>query len=378
MIGKRRQRRFRLSSNCPGQPGNIGSISTGVLLAISLASTTVWSPGCSNDQGEGGKFSMPPTPVEVAEAKVQKVSDKFEAVGTIEALEAITVVSEIDAAIVQLPFREGGVLKRGDLIAQLDDSQLAAEVARAEALRVQSQGNYERVKSIVEQKAGAPQDLDDASAALRVAEANLAFARARFAKTLITAPFDGTVGSRRVSIGTFVRVGEAITDLANIDEIRVSFSAPERFLSRLSQGATVVVSTTAYPGYEAKGRIIVVEPILDPATRSARIVARVPNPGRKFHPGMSANVSAVLSERPQAITIPNEAVFASGNQSFVFVVKTDSTAARVPIVLGTRFSSIVEVLQGLEPGTHVVRAGHQKLFDGAKVMPMNTESQQPK
>lgn len=345
-----------------------------IILAVSMF---VLAAGCSKNEGQQGRrggFSMPPMPVEVAAVALQKVEDKFEAVGTIEAVEAITVVSEIDAAVVRLPFQEGSAIRRGELIAQLDDTQLAAEVARAEALLAQSQATYKRIKEIVEQKAGAPQDLDDAAAALKVAEANLAVAKARHAKTRVVAPFDGIIGARRVSVGAFMRTGQAITDLANIEEIRVNFSAPERFLSRLSRDAEVTVSTTAYPGYELKGKIIVIEPVLDPATRSARIVARVPNPGGKFRSGMSANVSAVLGGRENAMTIPNEAIFASGDQSFVFVIKPDSTVARAPLTLGTRLSDVVEVLQGLEPGMQVVRAGHQKLFDGAKVMPITTQN----
>ncbi len=316
---------------------------------------------------------MPPTAVEIAEVSVQNVADKFEAVGTIKASESITVVAEIDAAVMGLPFVEGGEIKRGELIAQLDDSQLSAEVARAEALRAQRQASYDRVFAIVELKAGAPQDLDDAAASLKVAEANLALAKARFAKTKVIAPFDGIIGARRVSIGAFLRSGQPITDLANIDAIRVNFSAPERYLSLLKKGAGVTVSTTAYPGYELKGTIIVIEPILDSATRSARIIARVENPGRKFRAGMSANVSVILSERSQALTIPNESVFASGNESFVFVVQPDSVVARVSIKLGTRSADVVEVVQGLEPGMKVVRAGHQKLFEGAKVMPVSSQ-----
>ena len=343
-----------------------------ILVLITLAAS-----GCTKQAGGRG-FSIPPMPVEVAEARVQRVEDKFEAVGTIEALDAITVVSEIDAAVAALPFREGSFVKKGDLIAQLDDSQLAAELARAEALHTQSHTTYERVKAVVEQKAGTPQDLDDAAAGLKVADANLSLAKARFAKTRITAPFDGIVGARRVSVGTFLRTGQTITELANIDEIRVNFSAPERFLSQLTNGAEVAVSTTAYPGYEVKGRIIAIEPVLDPGTRSARVVARVPNPGRKFRPGMSANVAAVLSTRPRALTIPNEAVFATGNQSFVFVVKPDSSVARVAITLGTRLPDVVEVVQGLDSGARVVRAGHQKLFDGAKAIPISSRPSEPR
>jgi membrane fusion protein (multidrug efflux system) len=313
---------------------------------------------------------MPPMPVEVSQVTVQKVTDRFEGVGSIEAAEAITVVSEIDGAIKALPFKEGGMIGKGDVIAQLDDAQLAAERARAEALRAQSKATYDRVKSVVDQGAGAPQDLDDASAALKVADANLQLARARYAKTRIVAPFNGIIGARKVSIGTFLRPGQAITEMANIDDMRITFSAPERLVSHLAAGAEVTVSTTAFPGVSLKGKIIVIDPVIDLTTRSARVVARVQNSGRKFRPGMSANVSAVLGERPSALTIPSEAVFGSGNQTFVFIVKPDSTVSRIPLVLGTRMSDVVEVVEGLTSGMTVVRAGHQKLFEGGKVRPM--------
>ncbi len=327
--------------------------------------------GCSKPEFSGGKFSMPPMPVEVERAKLQKIEDIYDVVGTVEASEAITVVSEIDGAITALPFLEGRFIPRGELIAQLDDAQLAAELDRAEAVKDQAQSRFARVKEIVNQKAAAPQDLDDAAAALKVAEANFALAKSRFSKTRITAPFGGIIGGRRVSTGTFVRSGTEITDLANIDEIRVNFSAPERYLPDLHRGADVTVSTIAFPDYEVKGKIIAVEPVLDPGTRSARVIVRVTNPERKFRPGMSATIHAILSERPEAVTIPNQAVFANGNQSFVYVVKPDSTAFRVPVILGTRLSDAVEVIHGLSPGSEVVRAGHQKLFDGARVMPIS-------
>ena len=332
------------------------------------------SEGCSEQGAQGGGFSMPPMPVEIAEVKEQNVADKFEAVGTIEAIEAVTVVSEIDASVISIPFEEGSFIKNGDVIAQLDDLQLAAEVSRAEALYTQSKAAYSRVKSVVEQKAGAPQDLDDAEASLKVAEANLQLAKARLAKTRIIAPFSGTIGSRKVSVGTFLRTGNAIAELANLNEIRVNFSAPERFLAQLKKGANVNVTSPVYPGHEVKGKIIAVEPIIDSDTRSANVVARVQNPGQKFRPGMSANVSVILTERPGALTIPNEAVFANGSQSFVYVVNADSTVKLTAITTGLQLADIVEVLQGLQPGMNVIQAGHQKVFEGAKVMPVNANT----
>jgi membrane fusion protein (multidrug efflux system) len=323
---------------------------------------------CTGPQGGGGGgFEMPPTPVEAAEAISGPVVDRFEAVGTIDAENSITVTTEIVGTVVELPFREGARIEQGGLIARLDADQLEAEVARAEALLAQRQSIYDRITAVVERGAGTPQDLDDAASSLKVAEAELALARARLSKTRITAPFGGILGARRVSPGAYLSPGQAITDLARISEIRINFSAPERFLGRLNRGAEVTVSTTAFPGYELTGEIIVVEPRLDTATRSARLVARVANPERKFRPGMSADVSAVLGERPEALTIPSEAVFVDGNQDYVFEILANGTVTRRAISLGTRLADRVEVTGGLEPGARVVRTGHQKLFEGAKV-----------
>lgn len=343
------------------------------LISSALVLLTIVITNCT-DQGSGGQFAMPPMPVEVAEVKMQVVSEKFEAVGTIEAIEEITVVSEINAAVVDLPFTEGSQINKGELIAQLDDSQIAAEVTRSEALYTQSLSTYNRVKKIVDEKAGTPQDLDDALASLKVAEANLKLAEARLNKTRIVAPFSGMIGSRRVSVGSFLLTGDAITELANLNEIRINFSAPEGFLSQLKRGSEVIVYSPVYPGHEVKGKIIAIEPIIDSDTRTARIVARVSNPGQKFRPGMSANVSVILSQRPEALTIPTEAVFANGNQSFVYIVNADSTVAPAPVTLGLQMSDVVEISAGLEPGMKIITAGHQKLFPGAKVLPVNTQT----
>src|SRR5574341_204377 len=328
--------------------------------------------GCSKNQGGG--FTPPPMPVEVAEVAKGTVADRFAAVGTLEAVNAITVVSQIDAVVLEIPFEEGSLLTKGDLIAQLDDAQLQSKKDLAQALRDQKKISYDRVKALVEQKLAATQELDDVSAALKIAEADLALIQAQLSKTRIVAPFTGLVGTRRVSPGTFLRSGDPITDLAQIDELRLIFFAPERYLPELKPGAQVTVSTTAYPGYELKGRINVVEPVVDPSTRSVKITARVGNSNLRFRPGMSADVLAVLSERKNALIIPDEAIFAEGNQNLVYVIKPDSSVARTPVALGTRLAGTVEVLKGLEPGMKIVRAGHQKLFEGAKVFPVPNQN----
>ncbi len=345
------------------------------LLAAAFIFILLITTSCSQQQAQGG-FQMPPMPVETATVTQSTVTDPFEAVGTIEAEDAITVVSEIDATVISLPFREGEAIAKGGLIAQLDDTQLRAEETRAEAILNQRKVSYDRIKNITDEGLGTAQGLDDAAAALKVAEADLTWIRARLQKTRIVAPFAGVLGARQVSSGAFVRAGSPITELAQVARLRINFSAPERYYSSLQRGAAVKVSTTAYPGYELTGRVDVIEPVVDQATRRTKIVARIDNPGGKFRPGMSANVTVVLGERENALVIPSEAVFVEGNQALVFAIQADSTVARTPVELGTRLRDKVEVLNGLTVGTMVVRAGHQKLFPGAKVMPTSAAPQQ--
>jgi membrane fusion protein (multidrug efflux system) len=349
------------------------SAKSGSLFIIGLITLSLFAGGCSQQQAQGG-FSMPPKPVETASVKQSTVTDPFEAVGTIEAINAITVVSEIDATVMSLPFREGEAIAEGGLIAQLDDAQLRAEEARAKAILEQRKISYERIKKIADEGLSAPQELDDAAAALKVAEADVALIQARLKKTRVVAPFAGILGARQISPGAFLRAGNPITELAQVQQLKVAFSAPERFYSNVRRGAEVKVSTPAFPGEQLSGRVDVIEPVVDESTRRVKVIARIDNPANKFRPGMSANVTVVLSERQNALVIPNEAVFVEGAQSLVYVVKPDSMVTRTPITLGTRSREVVEVVNGLAAGAVVVRAGHQKLFEGAKVMPIPHEA----
>lgn len=323
--------------------------------------------GKKGGTGPGAGAAPPPMPVEVAEATRGNVQERLHALGTIEAAERVKITAEIDQIARELPFEEGRIVSKGQVLAVLNDSELRAEVGRAQALRNQARVSAARFEQLSKERIASPQDLDNARAALEVAEANLRLAQARLGKTRIVAPFSGVVGSRLVSPGVYLRAGDVITELARIDTVKVVFAVPERYLSDLRRGAQVRVSTVAFPGKEFTGGVNVVDPILDPTTRSARLSAVIPNPQAELRPGMSADVSAVLAERAQAVTVPDEAVFAEGDRNFLFVVQPDSTVVRRGVKLGARQPGRVEIREGLQGGEKVVRAGHQKLFEGAKV-----------
>jgi membrane fusion protein, multidrug efflux system len=354
----------------------LGTRRTALICGAAFLAPLFLSTACRGKKGAagpgGGAAAMPPMPVEVAEATRGNVQERLHALGTIEAAERVKITAEIDQIARELPFDEGRIVHKGQVLAVLNDSELRAEVGRAQALRNQARVSAERFEQLSRERIASPQDLDNARAALEVAEANLRLAQARLAKTRIVAPFSGVVGSRLVSPGVYLRAGDVITELARIDTVKVAFAVPERYLSDLRRGAQVKVSTVAFPGKEFTGAVNVVDPILDPTTRSARLSAVIPNPLAELRPGMSADVSAVLAERAQAITVPDEAVFAEGERNVLFVVQPDSTVVHRVVKLGARQPGRVEIREGLQGGEKVVRAGHQKLFEGAKVQPVSS------
>jgi membrane fusion protein (multidrug efflux system) len=134
----------------------------------------------------------------------------------------------------------------------------------------------------------------------------------------------------------------------------------------------VTVSSPAYQDYPLVGTIAVIDPVINQTTRGVQVIARVENEKRRLRPGMSADISVVLQSRPGALTIPDEAIFAEGNQDFVYVVNPDSSVTRTVVTLGSRQAGAVEITQGLFAGQSIVRAGHQKLYEGAKVMPVQS------
>lgn len=328
---------------------------------------------CSKAGGGGrGGFQMPPMPVEVAPVASQRVRDQFRALGGVEADETVAIVSEVPGIVRSLPFKEGQPVARGALLAALDDREIRADAARAEAQRDQADANAARGVKLAHDELISNQQLEDVRTTLKVAEANVSGARARLDKTRIRAPFGGLVGRRRVSPGAYLHAGDTITELARVDVMRVNFAAPERYMGQLHVGMPVEITTPAFPDQVFEGKVQVVDPLVDAASRTVQLVARVPNPARRLKSGMSADVSVTFAERPSALVVPDEAVFAEGNQSFVFVVKADSTVTKTAIQIGTRDSMQVEIVRGLQAGQRVVKAGHQKLFEGAHVVPVQS------
>lgn len=304
--------------------------------------------------------------VEAERVSVGVVLEDLNTVGTLRANESVAVSPEIAGRIDRIRFDEGEEVAAGDVLVELDATILRAELAKARSDLTLAEANRTRAMTLARQGTGTLRARDEALAAHQAAQANVALAEARLDKTSIRAPLSGTVGLRAVSAGAYVTPGDRIVELAALDPIKVDFRVPELALSSLRRDQTIRVAVDAVPGRTFEGAVYAIDPVVDENGRAIRLRARIANSDRALFPGMFARVQIVIERRDNSILVSESAVFARGQDRFVYRV-VDGRAVLTKVALGQRRPGQVEVTAGLEPGAVVVTAGHQQVRDGARV-----------
>jgi len=296
-----------------------------------------------------------------------RLVDEVPAVGTLRSRQSVTVRPEVGGRIVSIGFRDGGVVRRGQVLFQFDDALQRAELAQARAQLSVAQANLKRNEELVAQAFVAQRVLDESRAALQVAQAQVDLAQARAARMRIIAPFDGTAGIRDVHVGDYVREGTDLVHLEDTAQLLVDFRLPERHLSQVRVGQSVRLSLDALPGQSFEARVQAIDPLVDASGRALLLRAAL-NPGREtpLRPGMFARVALVLGVTDGALMVPEEAVVPQGTQTLVYRIEREGAegapvAKRVPVKLGVRRDGRVQVLDGLQAGDTIVIAGQQRL-----------------
>jgi len=306
-----------------------------------------------------------PTFVSIAPVRSERVSQKLEALGNARANESVDISSKTSNVVTSIMFRDGERVRRGQVLVQLDDAQLRADVAAAEAAVAESERLYNRSRELMDTEALSKAQFDQLEATLKANRARLEAARARFEDSVIRAPFNGRVGLRRVSVGTLISPGDVITTLDDTSVIKLDFSVPENFLSTLRDGLAVRATAPAFPGRAFAGKVSSIDSRVDMNTRSVTVRALLSNEDGALRPGMFLNVTLANDERA-ALVIPEEALTPEAERQYVFVVN-DGKAERREVRIGNRRPGSVEVLAGLLAGEKVIVEGTQKVRDGAAV-----------
>jgi membrane fusion protein, multidrug efflux system len=338
-----------------------------LLLALSASAC---SKGDAKAGGPGGPGGAPPgMPVEVAVARTDTVVDAIAATGEIEALQSIALRPEVDGRIVGILFREGDEVPQGAALFKVDDSELKAQVARAEADRDLAAQALARTRQLIADKASSQADLERAEATARSTQAQLDLLELRLARTTVRAPFGGVTGQRMVSLGDYVTSSTELVSLQTVNPERAAFQVPERYAERLRRGQQVAFRVAALPGQEFIGTVDFVDPVVRLPGRTITVKALVPNPKRTLQAGMYVDLRLAAEVRPNAIVVPEEAIVPIQGANFVFVVQ-DGKASRRQVGLGIRAPGTAEIRSGLDAGDTVVVGGQERLQDGMPVMAM--------
>lgn len=310
--------------------------------------------------------SPPGSPVVVTKAQPATVVERIKAVGSLRANESAVISPELSGRIENIAFREGQRVTAGETLLSLDGALYRAEVAQARASLKLSEANYERAEELLARNAGSITARDEALAQRRVDEARLALAKTRLAKMTLTAPFNGIIGLRAVSVGDYVVPGQDIVTLVDTNPIKVDFRLPEIYLSALREGQKISVSIDALPGETFTGRVYAIDPVIDINGRAVQLRARTQNSRGRLQPGLFARINITVNRREDTVLIDESALVASENGEFVYRIEA-GRARLTRVKVGVRRAGEVEIIKGLASGATVVTAGHQRLDDGSPV-----------
>jgi len=333
-----------------------------VLLAalFALVAACEKEPAAGGRVGWGGATKVITYPIEL-----RHVIDEIEALGTARANESIEIQPRISSLIERVAFEEGQHVAKGQLLIELENSEIIAGLALAEASLSESRSLYDRSISLADTQAISASNLEQLLAQVQVDEAQVEAAKARLDNTLIRAPFAGRIGLRRVSPGSFVNNQTIITTLDDISTIKLDFAVPEAFLTVLSEGMGIAAHSLVYPERVFEGVVASIDTRLDPVSRAVQVRAVIPNDENLLKPGMFMSVD-LKRDRGEMVVAPEQAIVPESGNQYVFVV-VDGVAEKRPVQLGRRIPGFVVIDAGLSPGEVVITEGTHKVRDGSAV-----------
>jgi membrane fusion protein, multidrug efflux system len=328
----------------------------------------------------GKAYVQPPESVSAAVTREEKWPVSLTAIGSVTAVQGVTVNPELPGIVSHIGFDSGAVVTNGEMLVKLDTSLEEAQLRALEAQEELARLNLERERTLRGQNMVAQAELDGAEATLKQNKANADALRATIQKKTIRAPFAGRLGLRMVNLGQYLDTGKPIVSLQSLNPVYAEFTLPQQELAKLKTGMRVSVTTDAYPGRPFEGKLTAITPQLDQATRSVGLQATLDNPENLLRPGMFARVEVFLPEDEKVLVIPATAVLSApfGDSVYVIESKPATNGAPAGLVVRQQFiktgrlhGDFQTVESGLKSGDRIVSAGIFKLRNGMSVTENN-------
>lgn len=330
---------------------------------------------------QGEQYAPQPAVVTAASVRAESWDTVLDAVGTVTAVQGVTVAAQLPGKVTSIDFESGKVVRAGQLLVRQDTSSEEAELRAAEAQADLARVDLERMRGLREQGIISQSEYDQAEATSKEATARVDTIRSSIDKKTIRAPFAGRVGIRLVNLGQVLDAGAPVVTLQSLDPIHVDFALPQQDLRLLEEGLPVRVVSDSLPGEKLSGTLTAINPLVEETTRSVQLQATLDNPEGLLRPGAFVSIEVVLPAREQILAIPATAVLYAPYSDSVFVIepRADSNATGTGqasenlvvrqqfVSLGRRQGDFVTVESGVEPGESVVSTGVFKLRNGQAV-----------
>lgn len=285
--------------------------------------------------------------------------------GTLLPDEEVDLSFETSGKIVKINFQEGTHVSRGDLLAKINDRHLQAQLLKLQAQKRLAEEREFRQRSLLSRDAISQESYDQVVTELESLEADILLIEARIAETELRAPFSGVVGLRYVSEGAYANPNARVARLLKTSPLKVEFSIPERYSGEVGPGFPIAFRIDGrQESFHAE--VYAIDPMVDINTRTIVARALYPNKNEELNPGRFAAITMELSETPDAIAIPTEALIPQMDGDRVFVYRSGRASA-VPVKTGLRTASQIQILQGLSFGDTLLTTGMLQLREGLPV-----------
>jgi membrane fusion protein (multidrug efflux system) len=351
------------------------------------------------------QMKPPPATVTTEPVRTEEWVERLSSIGTMIASQGVDVTSQVAGIVTEVLIDSGKEVAQGTKLVQLDTAVELADLASAIATHREAEVAYERQLDLMQKRVTSEANLDTARAKRETAQAAVKRIEAVIAQKAIVSPFGGRLGIRKVEKGQYVSAGMALVSLQALDPIRVDFPMPEQHVGKLRAGQKIELTVDAFPNQVFSGEIQSLDARVAQDTRTLLVRGLLPNPDRKLLPGMFANVTVLVGEPANVLTVPRTAVTYSLYGDSVYVVKPAPAKEETPpssaspaqaqpaepaLVVERRFvrtgqvrDDRVAITFGLAKDEQVVTTGQLKLNPGAAVridntQPLNRPDERPK
>jgi len=339
------------------------SLSLIVLLLLIVPKVNFSSKG--NDKAQAANVAGRQAAVQAIILKTSAIQDKIFSNGTLLSNEEVALRSEVTGKITKIFFKEGQVVKKGLVLVKINDAELQATLKKNVSKESLARDKEYRVKQLLNKSLTSQQDYDNTLSELNSAEADVELTRAQLDKTEIRAPFDGVIGLRSVSEGSYISPETKIATLQNINPVKVDFSVPQKYFGVVKEGKIIIVKV-ASTGKTYTGKIYAVEPKIDETSRTVRARAIIPNDRGELTPGAYVEIDLVLQDIKNALMVPSEAIVPDINGEKVFVYKNGRAVPQY-VTQNIRTENAVQIIGGLDAGDTVIVSGIIQLKPNAPV-----------